>query len=322
MVSVNCKICNQKESAKPYLDYVKSPTIPDELCVDTFTEKKIYNCESCESCFVYPSIDNDELDNFYLTLYKGYPQKINIYHRLLPHFNGRYFSQVHYLKNFIDMPHCMQVLEIGSNITSVLPALSLLSHKIDFYYFDQVESPIIKKFGGKRVGSFAKPESISKKFRENSLDLIHMSHTLEHINPSGLQNMIKKCARTLKERGYIFIEVPFQLELKNFYPPHTLFFSTKGLSTLFESIGFKIIDLQLNNTNKVMTGRKSADKKNLVPRIRKFNYLKTRIFKLFLIIFLKVPALVKFLLKFDYLSEVTSQDHRPFIRLLAQKASL
>jgi hypothetical protein len=322
MVAVNCNICNQKESAKPYLDYVKSPTIPEDVCVDTFTEKKIYICESCESCFVYPSINNDELDDFYLTLYKGYPQKISLYHRLMPHSNGRYFSQVLYLKNFLDMSQCMQVLEIGSNITSLLPALSLLSNKIDFHYFDQVESPIIKKFGGKRVGSFAEPESISKKFRENSLDLIHMSHTLEHINPSSLQNMLKKCVRTLKVRGYIFIEVPFQLELENFYPPHTLFFSTKGLSTLFEGIGFKIIDLQLYNSSKAMTDRKNEDKKNPVPIIRKLNHLKTRILKLFLIIFLKVPAVVKFLLKLNYLSEVTSHDHRPFIRLLAQKASL
>ena len=67
-----------------------------------------------------------------------------------------------------------------------------------------------------------------QKFKENSLDFIHMSHTLEHINPSSLQNMLEKCVRTLKVGGYIFIEVPFQLALENFHPPHTLFFSKKG----------------------------------------------------------------------------------------------
>jgi hypothetical protein len=240
----------------------------------------------------------------------------------MPHLSGRYFSQVLYLRNLLDIPQHLEVLEIGSNITSVLPALSLLSKKIDFYYFDQVDSPIIKKFGGQRIGSFARPESISKKFKENSLDLIHMSHTLEHINPSSLQNMLEKCVRTLKVGGYIFIEVPFQLELENFHPPHTLFFSKKGLAFLFKNIGLNIIDLQLNNSSKKKNDSIKIDKEYQSLFNRSLNYLKTRIIKLFLIIFLKVPSVLNFIIEHKILSELDFYDHKPYLRLVGQKSSV
>ena len=269
MVLVNCQICHQKKGAKLYSDYKKSPTIPDDICVGAFTEKKIYRCESCESCFVYPSIDDNELDNFYSALYSKSPQKFNFYHKLFPYQNSRYLSQVVYLKNFLNIFKNMQVLEIGSNITSILPALSFLSERIDFFYFDQVESPVIKKYGGRRVGAFADPESIRQKIKEGSLDLIHMSHTLEHISPCNLTKMLQQCYSALKRKGYVFIEVPFQLEIKNFYPPHTLFFSATGIRSLFESIGFKIINLQLTDVDPFFTDHKNTEAQNLSTSMKK-----------------------------------------------------
>lgn len=324
MVSVDCKICNQQNGAKAYFDYKKSPTIPDDISVNSFNDKKIYRCDSCESCFVHPSIDDKKLDSLYSSLYSRFPPQLNFYHRFFPYENYRYLSQVVYLKNFLNTCKQMQVLEIGSNITSVLPALSFLTNKIDFFYFDQVESPIIQKYGGVRIGSFAEPQAIREKIKENSLDLIYMSHTLEHLNPSILRKMLFECAHALKSKGSIFIEVPFQLELKNFYPPHTIFFSLKGLKLLFESIGFTIINVQLNNPSNSFSGPQNIVEKKYFSGIGIFYYLKKRMIQLLMIIFVQMPLIGRILHKLNFLSCVRNlkspYDSRPFMRLLAQKS--
>ena len=325
MALTGCIICNQKEGASPYLDYKKSPTISGDLCVRAFTEKKIYKCDSCESCFIYPNVNEKELDNFYSALYSKLPQKLSLLQNYFPYQNSRYLSQVIFLKSFLNTNRNINVLEIGSNITSILPALSFLSERIKFLYFDQIESPIIKKYGGKRVGAFADPESMQKLIKKDKLDLIHMSHTLEHISPSNLASMLQQCWRTLKYEGYIFIEVPFQLEMENFYPPHTLFFSTDGLSSLFKRLGFKIINLELVNETTSRTENKNIESERISSIIQKINFLKSRIYGFFMIILVQIPWVNNVFKKLHFLSCIrklqTPYDRRPFIRLIAQKSS-
>jgi len=324
MAQVCCIICNQKESASPYLDYKKSPTISDDLCVSAFTEKKIYRCDSCESCFIYPNVNEKELDKFYSDLYSKLPQKLSLLQNYFPYQNSRYLSQAIFLKNFLNTNRKIKVLEIGSNITSILPALSFLSEKIEFLYFDQIESPIIKKYGGRRVGAFADHESMQKSLSNNSLDLIHMSHTLEHICPSNLTKMVTQCWHALKTKGYIFIEVPFQLEIENFYPPHTFFFSTDGLSSLFKRLGFKIINLELVNLTQSLIEHQKTENKHTSSITQKCNFLKSKIYRLLLIILVQIPGVNKIFHKLHFLSCIrklkTPYDQRPFIRLIAQKS--
>ena len=320
-----CTICNQEKCASPYLDYKKSPTISDDLCVGAFTEKKIYKCDSCESCFVYPSVQEEELDNFYSALYAKLPQKINFHCKYFPYQNSRYLSQVIYLKTFLNTSKKMKVLEIGSNITSILPALSFLAESVEFLYFDQIESPVIKKYGGSRVGTFADPDSIQKLIKKDTLDLIVMSHTLEHISPSNLTKILQQCWSTLKYQGYIFIEVPFQLEIKNFYPPHTLFFSTAGLSALFKRLGFKIINIELFNEVPSHSEQQNRQSKHSSSIIQKCDFLKRKIYGFLIIILVHLPWVTKVFHQLHFLSCIrkleTPYDRRPFIRLIAQKSS-
>ena len=134
-----------------------------------------------------------------------------------------------------------------------------------------------------------------------------------------------ECARALKSKGSIFIEVPFQLELKNFYPPHTIFFSLQGLKLLFESIGFTIINVQLSNPSNSSSVPQNIVEKKYFSGIDIFYYLKKRMIQFLMIIFVQIPLIGRSLHKLNFLSCVRNlkspYDSRPFIRLLAQKTS-
>lgn len=75
---------------------------------------------------------------------------------------------------------------------------------------------------------------------EGSIDLVVMSHVLEHVsNPNAF---IGFAHQTLRKGGFIFIEVPCMDFLhKDFDEPHLLFFDKKSLKTLLENVNFKLI---------------------------------------------------------------------------------
>lgn len=75
---------------------------------------------------------------------------------------------------------------------------------------------------------------------EGSIDLVVMSHVLEHVsNPNAF---IGFAHQMLRKGGFIFIEVPcLDFLHKDFDEPHLLFFDKKSLETLLVNVNFECI---------------------------------------------------------------------------------
>lgn len=234
-----CPCCGNAEQLTTTA-YDKNPG-EEQWSYNCFADKTLSSCPTCGSFFTREALKEEELNQFYNSLYSEIDSgsvKINRLHE----FNPRYFSQVLYLNSHVDLFDGIRILEIGPNQVSALPSYSLFCQPV-FCYFEQYEFPIIQHFGGKKLGEYFSKRYIENQNNADKFDVIHMSHSLEHINPSSLSDVISSIHTALKDKGALFIEVPDQLAgVKP--PPHTLFFSLKGLTVLLEKAGFKITGLQ------------------------------------------------------------------------------
>jgi SAM-dependent methyltransferase len=187
-------------------------------------------------------MSDDAIASFYAELYGHLGPASNPDVSDLHELSPRFFTQAQYLKSFVTLFDGMHVLELGPNVVSALPALSLFCRP-RYYYYDQVESPIIRYFGGQRLGAFADAASIVEEIGASQLDLVFASHSVEHLNPASLNELFDGMSRVLRTNGHIFVEVPFDLRNDAIYPPHTLFFTPASLQHLLQRHGFEIIDL-------------------------------------------------------------------------------
>lgn len=78
--------------------------------------------------------------------------------------------------------------------------------------------------------------------KEQSVDLIIMSHVLEHI--SGPISFLQGVTQKLRKGGALFIEVPCTDYLhKNIIEPHLLFFDKKAMAFLLDRVSFCEIEV-------------------------------------------------------------------------------
>ena len=89
-----------------------------------------------------------------------------------------------------------------------------------------------------------------------------MSHSLEHIIPNHLTQVIKSFYNALSEGGKIFIEIPNDIENETFNIPHTLFFEVEGLIKLFKDNKFKIIAVSKINKKELVNSNPNDSKKS------------------------------------------------------------
>jgi SAM-dependent methyltransferase len=201
-----------------------------------FKNRRLSKCQKCESVFVPEFLSNEDLSSFYADIYKNYHAPKHSPHDIFhSKYHPRYLSQANAINKSINLEDGMRCLEIGANVTSISPALSNFV-KHDFFYYDQYDSDIIANYGGERLGEYFTSDSTI-----NDIDLIVSSHVFEHINPSELQGTIEAITKSLKPGGHVFIEVPNDVDRGIFDAPHTLFYSIKGLSDLFENKGLEMV---------------------------------------------------------------------------------
>jgi len=225
-------------------------------------------------------------------------------------FNSRFFSQFMYFKQYVGLEKINSVLEIGPNWQGMLPTIKFFKNKIKYYFIDQVNSKSMIKNGGIHIGTYFDP----KKINLPSVDLVWMSHSLEHIHPDLLTKMLQKIYEALSVGGIFFIEVPNNLKEKKFYFPHTLFFYEKTLNDILKKNGFKIISSQ--SIEKIDIGIKSQNLNGTM--IKKNNFLIQGI-KKFVKIFLPENLKQRFLLFYAVKALNGPYTDRPNIRVIAQK---
>jgi hypothetical protein len=272
-------------------------------------KKKILSCVECGVSYC-DNITNDVMNNFYEKNYnleygdKSYNKiRKNKFYR----FNSRFLSQVLFYFQFSTLFANIKILEIGPSYLGVLPTLKFFQKKINYSYFDQLESKIISEHGGKKIGNsldFAK-------LKIKKYDLIWMSHVMEHYIPSHLSKIFISLKSCLNKNGRIFIEIPNDILSKSFTMPHTLFFTEKFLRKFFINLGFKIISLNAINL-KYNRFQKKEVKNYLSPKKNYLWFFYRRLQNILPVYFLEKFSFNNFIRKGPY-------TDMPIIRIIIEK---
>lgn len=298
--------CKTKEIYK----YKKNYKVNQKI--DFSYKKKIFSCLDCGISYC-DNLKKDEIKKFYEVVYNSNFENENIKNLVknkFLRFNSRFLSQVLYYFQFCKLFSGIKVLEIGSGPQGILPTLKFFQDKINYFYFDQINSGIIHKYGGINIGNFFDPFNYQKK---EKFDLIWMSHVMEHITPEELTSTFKKLHETLFPGGKIFIEIPNDIKTRSFGIPHTLFFTEKFLLRYFLNLNFKIISINSINNYNEKKPQNNLQKKNN----------KKSIMKIFLNIYLIIQKIVPiyFIERFSLKHFIKNKPYTdfPIIRIIISK---
>ncbi len=242
---MKCPICSVENNHPRSFDY--TPTTIDKLKL--FDERSILQCKSCGFGMIEKDVDLDILQNYYTSEYSGKAKKQvetkNTDNRTSYSVDIRSLSQLTLIKQYIDITSDLPVVEIGAGTGNFLFSLKQAKFKGKYVAFEPQEQAheCLHNLGGEiEKGVFNYQNAI--KFKD-SVDLLVMSHSLEHFNPGEIKDIVSAVKMMLKENGIFFCEVPnANLEL---YPnagervvPHLSFFSIESLKVLLQSFEMNI----------------------------------------------------------------------------------
>jgi hypothetical protein len=304
--SKKCFLCKNTNLQKKYYYQDKNTNREIENYQYFNSKNEIYTCEICKISFC-DDISIDNLNKFYES---ASSKKSKILTNKFKEFNSRFFSQVLYYINHCPLKPNLKVLEIGPNNQGILPSLKIFQNKIIYYYFDQVE--LEHKFDNIiKLGNFWIP----KKNALPKVDLIWMSHSLEHVHPKQLNDVLESFYSCLNEKGRIFIEIPYDIKNNDFIVPHTLFFEAEGLINLFKKFNFKIVSISEINKEEV----KDNDNKMIIKNENKSKLSMTIISKIYQKIQKFLPE--KLVKKFAFKNFVLNGPYTslPIIRMIVEK---
>lgn len=307
----NCPVCDNASSFT-YEKYFENPS-QEKWTYNCFEGKKLAKCGECETLFTYEVFGDEELSLFYSTLFDSNKQAVYnpaAHYEYVP----RSFSQVRFIRTSVELYDGIRVLEIGPNSNGMVPSFSLFCEPA-YYYYEQYDYPVIAHYGGERLGNYFSKDEALKLSKDQKMDLVTLSHSLEHFDPSTLNESIAAISHALKDNGCIFIEVPDEYG-RNKMPPHTVFFTVESLSKLLQKHGFEIIATQLIKDNttshisenkgpKVFSRLTHLSIRILLKILRSFNSCRKRLLKLLLA---------------HYENELeVVYDGRPYLRVIGKK---
>ena len=301
----NCPICNHEEFI--FSDYLIAPK-QEEWEYDCFKGNKLATCNNCEFTFASQVFEEGSLSKFYNTLYDGIalPPFASFKNY---EFTGRSLSHVNFIKMNFELKNNLNILEIGPNENGMIPSFSLYC-KSNYYYYDQLEFPVINHYGGKRLGKYFSKNEAAQIDSNKKMDLIVLSHCLEHFEPQQLNQDIEAMSLALKPNGCISIEVPLQ---SLFHAPHTQSFNVKNMSMLFEKHEFKIVASQEIKSSVEKVREKDINKSSKPSRFI-INLIKN-------IMSISMPRKTKLMLLKPFYERklMPLYNGRPYMRLLVQK---
>ena len=265
-----CPICKNQEIGQfRRIEYAENPR-QNTWGYDCFKDKKLVRCPQCSFVFTYESFEEGSLSKFYSTLYKDNDIRNEKYNAsTFYEYRPRNYSHVNFIRRSYDFFDGMNILEIGPNHVGMVPTFSLYCNP-KYFYYEQYDFPIINHYGGKRLGNYFSKQEALKLDEEQRMDLITLSHSFEHFEPSTINESIEAMYSALKVNGCLSIEVPYEEE-HEMMAPHTLFFTVENISKLLTDHGFEIVATQINKRLGTSSG---VQTNNLTPKKSKYSVLK------------------------------------------------
>lgn len=238
MEQVRCTLCGSEKVTRLF----------SRIRNDEQGEYTMYRCACCETHFLYPRPNQEQLEDYYNGTFREevhtkqyYELKTlqGVYNRFMPEAKQR----VERVKAQLEKTDI--VLEVGCSVGYFLDAIADQVQMVCGTEWDQKAQQFIRdcaQHSNIQVGS--NPEEFNLQF-----DKIFLFHVLEHIQDPVvfLQNLKK----VLNPGGKIYIEVPNVddamvktydcEEFKNFYykKAHLYNFNEVGLSYLFQQAGYQ-----------------------------------------------------------------------------------
>ncbi len=249
-IPTKCPACDYNMASASKVRY--APTSMNTI--QNFKESGIYTCEQCNFSGIVDEIKKEHLNEYYAQHYNGKAIKADsvsktqhLIQSKTINLNPRYLAQLQLLRQYKDLSENTQILEIGCGKGDLF---NILTHaKINGKFFalepQKATFSILEQYGVEVLeADITEVCEFSTQF-----DIIIMSHSLEHFNPSDLKTIVENIYNGLKVGGLFLCEVP-NADLSKFpnaaenIVPHLSFFTTAALSALISRHRMKELYLQ------------------------------------------------------------------------------
>jgi len=242
---MNCYCCNSNDISE--LPYYNVSHYPEFGWKKFFDNRTLHLCNNCGFAYNLPFISSEDLNNFYKNYFikkrKKYFTENFFNFRFRPDINIIY--RLFYFLSFIKIDKQKPIfLDFGGGRGNAAQNFKSF-FKSSYVYCD--DSPTYNKIL-KRKGIGIKKLN---EFNDNTIDLIHSSHVVEHFNANEIKPILNIFHKKLSSNGYIFIETPndniSQYKDKKIYSqgPHLVHYSLNTLTKFFKDTNFEIIDARI-----------------------------------------------------------------------------
>jgi SAM-dependent methyltransferase len=206
-----------------------------------FNGLTLKECNSCEIVFADPLPLQSKLDDYNATYFDSAHGGHSNNKVALAFFSGIALLRISHIRRYLIRYgiNVMRVMEIGPGIGFFAKNWLKLNPEVQYFAIESDHSchssladlgVTLSDMGAVKDG-------------ESPVDLIVMSHVLEHVGDPV--KFLEEASMGLRNGGAIFIEVPCQDWMhKTVDEPHLLFFEKKSMLNLLEKLGF--IDIELS----------------------------------------------------------------------------
>ncbi len=215
---------------------------------ELFNDKSILVCDSCGFGRIDPQIDSKSILDFYKDVYrsKNSPHYVD-FSRHLPapsFYRAKSISQLLLGLQYLEHKKKYNFLDVGAGLgKSFVTVKEIFNENVQIHAIEQ------DKGAKKYYQQHFKDVTISSNISEfnNIMDIVLMSHSLEHFDIDDMAELFKHIHNTMVKNAIMIIEVPHadfrDKEYEKHRPidtPHLSFFSLDSLRKLAESTNFEL----------------------------------------------------------------------------------
>jgi len=215
---------------------------------ELFNDKLILVCNTCGFGRIEPKIDSKSILNFYKNDYrsKNSPHYVDFSKHLSNQYFHRYksISQLLLGRQYLQYKKKYNFLDIGAGLgKSFISAKEIFNGNLNIYAIE--EDKAAKNYYHQHFKDVTISSSISE--FSNLMDIVLMSHSLEHFDIDDMKELFIDVYNSLADNGIMIIEVPHADFRDHDYEknrskdvPHLCFFSLESLKRMAESLNFEL----------------------------------------------------------------------------------